>query len=79
MDHTLSASGPQRLPMFPLSTVVFPHAQLPIHVFEPRYRQLTTDCHAADGRFGIVLIARGPEIGGGDQRMEVATRVVISQ
>ena len=44
--------------MFPLGSVLFPHAVLPLHVFEPRYRQLTEECLAGDGRFGVVLIER---------------------
>jgi Lon protease-like protein len=67
----------QRLGMFPLSTVLYPHAQIPLHVFEPRYRALTRDCLAGDSRFGVVLIERGREVGGGDQRMAVGTRAVI--
>jgi Lon protease-like protein len=68
-----------RLPMFPLSAVLFPHASLPLHVFEPRYRELMRDCLAADARFGIVLIERGSEVGGSDQRSALGTRGVISQ
>jgi hypothetical protein len=63
----------RQLGMFPLSTVLFPHAQIPLHVFEPRYRALTKDALAGDSRFGIVLIERGSEVGGGDQRMAVGT------
>jgi Lon protease-like protein len=48
-----------RLPMFPLSAVLFPHASMSLHVFEPRYRELMRDCLAGDARFGIVLIERG--------------------
>lgn len=59
--------------MFPLSTVLFPHAPLPLHVFEERYRALMADCVAGDGEFGVVLISRGSEVGGGDQRVEVGT------
>jgi len=65
--------------MFPLSTVLYPYAQIPIHVFEPRYRSLTRDCLAADSRFGVVLIERGREVGGGDQRMAIGTRAVITK
>jgi Lon protease-like protein len=68
-----------RLPMFPLSAVVFPHASMPLHVFEPRYRAMLRDCLAADGRFGIVLIERGSEVGGGDQRSRLGTRCVVTQ
>src|SRR5580698_965052 len=62
-----------QLGMFPLSTVLFPHAEIPLHIFEPRYRALAHDCLAADSRFGIVLIERGSEVGGGDHRMAVGT------
>jgi Lon protease-like protein len=65
--------------MFPLSAVLFPQAQMPLHIFEPRYRALTRDCLAADSRFGIVLIARGAEVGGGEERMAVGTRAVITR
>jgi Lon protease-like protein len=64
-------SGP--LPMFPLGTVLFPSLFLPLHVFEPRYQQLTRDCLAGDREFGVVLIERGSEVGGGDTRYGVGT------
>ena len=59
--------------MFPLSTVLFPNAVMPLHVFEPRYRELTETCLNSDGRFGVVLIERGKEVGGGDSRFSVGT------
>ncbi len=65
--------------MFPLSAVLFPHASMPLHVFEPRYRELLRDCLAGDARFGIVLIERGSEVGGGDERSGLGTRGVITQ
>jgi Lon protease-like protein len=65
--------------MFPLSSVLFPHASMPLHVFEPRYRAMLRDCLAGDARFGIVLIERGSEVGGSDQRSALGTRGVISQ
>ena len=68
-----------RLPMFPLSAVLFPHATMPLHVFEPRYRTLMQDCLAGDPRFGVVLIERGSEVGGGDQRSRLGTRGVITR
>ena len=63
----------ETLPMFPLGTVLFPHAPLPLHVFEPRYQRLVLDCLAGDRRFGVVLIERGFEVGGGDQRFSTGT------
>jgi Lon protease-like protein len=68
-----------RLPMFPLSAVLFPYASMPLHVFEPRYQALLRDCLAGDARFGVVLIARGSEVGGGDQRSMLGTRGVITR
>jgi Lon protease-like protein len=44
---------PFRLPLFPLSVVLFPGNPLPLHIFEPRYRRMLADCLAADRRFGI--------------------------
>jgi Lon protease-like protein len=67
-----------RLPMFPLSAVLFPHASMPLHVFEPRYRALMRDCLEGDSRFGVVLIERGSEVGGGDHRSALGTRGVIA-
>jgi hypothetical protein len=61
------------LPMFPLQTVLFPGVAMPLHVFEPRYRALTRHCLDGDGRFGVVLIERGSEVGGGDVRVSVGT------
>ena len=79
-DATPSEQGKlRRLGMFPLSAVLYPYAQIPLHVFEPRYRELTRDCLAGDSRFGVVLIERGAEVGGGDQRMAVGTRAVITK
>ena len=68
-----------RLPMFPLSAVLFPHASMPLHVFEPRYRELMRDGLAGDARFGVVLIERGSEVGGGDERSALGTRGVITK
>lgn len=61
------------VPMFPLGTVLVPHQLLPLQVFEPRYHALVQDCLAADRRFGVVLIERGAEVGGGDVRFHVGT------
>lgn len=66
-------SEPTVLPMFPLGTVLFPTMVLPLRVFEERYRALVRDCLAADREFGVVLIERGSEVGGGDVRTDVGT------
>jgi uncharacterized protein len=60
------------LPMFPLEVALFPDDDLPLRIFEPRYSQLVTDCLAADDPvFGVVLIAAGREVGGGDDRYDI--------
>jgi uncharacterized protein len=67
-----------QLPMFPLGNVVLPGELLPLNVFEPRFRQLVLDCLAADvPEFGVVLIERGSEVGGGDVRTSIGTIVRI--
>jgi Lon protease-like protein len=50
---------PSRLPVFPIAVVLFPGTPLPLHIFEPRYRQMLADCLAADRRFGITPTGRG--------------------
>jgi uncharacterized protein len=58
--------------MFPLGTVLLPGVFLPLHVFEPRYRALVQDCLAGEPEFGVALIERGSEVGGGDARFDIA-------
>ena len=65
--------------MFPLGMVHFPDVPLPLQVFEPRYRQLTIDCLDGDREFGVVLIERGSEVGGGDSRFDVGTMTTIRE
>jgi Lon protease-like protein len=47
--------GHRLLPLFPLPLVLFPGAYLPLHIFEPRYRQMLSDCQRGDERFGILF------------------------
>jgi uncharacterized protein len=67
------------LPMFPLGTVLLPHMVLPLHLFEPRYRALIRDVLAGEREFGVTLITRGREVGGGDQRSGVGTVARVLQ
>ena len=68
---------PNPLPMFPLGSVLFPGQILPLHIFEPRYMEMMTHCLGEDDEgdklFGVVLIERGSEVGGGDVRTNVGT------
>lgn len=63
--------------MFPLSSVLFPGAVLPLRVFEPRFLRLMEDAAADRNRFGVVLIERGREVGGGDHRFTVGTEAHV--
>lgn len=63
--------------MFPLAAVVFPGTELPLHVFERRYQQLARDVLCGAKEFGICLISRGSEVGGGDERVTVGTKVRV--
>lgn len=65
--------------MFPLESAPLPGGELALQIFEPRYRELVSDCLRGDRRFGVVLIARGREVGGGDQRCEVGVIATIDQ
>jgi Lon protease-like protein len=70
------------LPMFPLGTVLMPHMVLPLHVFEPRYRQLfrqLMDEAPEDRTFGVVRVTAGSEVGGGEHRADVGTVARILQ
>jgi uncharacterized protein len=65
--------------MFPLGTVLVPGGVLPLHIFEPRYRQMVKDCMAGDAEFGVTLITRGNEVGGGELRTDVGTVAKIAE
>ena len=64
-------------PMFPLGCVLFPEAILPLHVFEERYRVMVEEIMDTDRSFGVVLIERGNEVGGGEIRKEIGTLAEI--
>ena len=53
----------ETLALFPLNTVLFPGQLLPLHVFEPRYRQMIGECIQHGQAFGVVLIRSGEEVG----------------
>ncbi|MGQ9657577.1 MAG: LON peptidase substrate-binding domain-containing protein [Fimbriimonadales bacterium] len=50
------------IPLFPLETVLFPYTALPLHIFEPRYREMVMHCLETDTPFGVVLIREGREV-----------------
>ena len=65
-------SAGYELAMFPLESPVVPGQPVPLHIFEPRYRQLAADLQDRDDpEFGIVGIERGREVGGADVRTDL--------
>ena len=54
----------RNLPLFPLHTVLFPGATIPLQIFEDRYKKMINYCLESDSMFGIVLIKEGDEVGG---------------
>lgn len=65
--------------MFPLGSPLLPGAVLPLHIFEPRYRALAQRCTSNEDPFGVVMIERGSEVGGGDVRADVGCLAIITQ
>lgn len=65
--------------MFPLQSVLFPGGVVALHIFEPRYRVMIADCLSGDRTFGVVLISRGSEVGGGDQRVAIGTEARVDE
>ncbi len=66
------------MPLFPLRVVLFPGMALPLHIFEPRYREMIDRCLDENLAFGVVLIQKGPEVGGDARphRVGTAARIV---
>lgn len=65
---------PERdLPLFPLNTVLFPRMPLPLHIFEPRYREMIARCMEERVGFGVLLIREGLEVGGSAETHTVGT------
>lgn len=66
--------------MFPLSSVLFPYMPLRLRVFEERYLIMLAELlKNEDAQFGVVLIERGWEVGGGEQRFDLGTIAEITQ
>ncbi|MGH3793985.1 MAG: LON peptidase substrate-binding domain-containing protein [Pseudonocardiaceae bacterium] len=72
----------ETLPLFPLSTVLLPGASLPLHVFEPRYRQLTVDLvtGAVPGRsFGVIALRPGYEEGTEQETHDIGCTAILRE
>lgn len=60
--HNPSPSAWLELPLFPLGTVLFPGALLPLQLFELRYLQMIGECERLGTGFGVVTLTRGREV-----------------
>lgn len=67
----------ERIPLFPLRTVLFPGGPLPLRVFEPRYLDMVSKCLKEESDFGVLLIRAGSETGEA-RLMQIGTRARIS-
>ena len=67
------------LPLFPLNTVLFPNAQLPLQIFEERYKRMLSDIMDSDSMFGVALIREGQEVGGSATTRDVGTVARVTQ
>src|SRR4029450_5941359 len=68
------------MPIFPLSSVLFPYMPLRLRVFEERYLIMLAELlRSEDARFGVLLIERGREVGGGEKRSSVGPIAEITQ
>lgn len=67
------------LAMFPLESAFLPDQDLPLRIFEPRYGALVRHCLDTGDPFGVVLISRGREVGGGDSRCDVGVLARITE
>ena len=68
-----------KLPLFPLHTVLFPGMPLPLHIFEPRYRDMINACLQEKAAFGVALIRSGAEVGGPAEPHFIGTAARISR
>lgn len=73
----MSVPAPEEIPLFPLSTVLYPGGPLPLRIFETRYVDMVRDCLRRDTSFGVLLIREGMEAGGAAAVMSVGTRARI--
>lgn len=72
----------ETLPLFPLGTVLLPGASLPLHIFEPRYRQLTVDLvtGAVPGRsFGVIALRQGHHEGAEQETHEIGCTALLRE
>ncbi len=67
------------LPLFPLTTVLFPGMMLPLHIFEERYKEMMQRCLNNAENFGVILLKTGPAEGPLGDMYEIGTAAQITQ
>ncbi|MBL7001769.1 MAG: LON peptidase substrate-binding domain-containing protein [Nitrosopumilus sp.] len=67
------------IPIFPLDLVLFPRQDLPLRIFEPRYKQLVDDCMLGDGQFGVCLIDETNSVNGWNSPKLIGTIAKITK
>lgn len=67
------------IPIFPLDLVLFPRQELPLRIFEPRYKQLVDDCMLSDGQFGVCLVDSNKQILGWNGPKNIGTIAKITK
>ena len=79
--HEESPDGLTRLALFPLNLVLFPGMELPLHIFEERYKDMIGECLEQNIPFGVVLIKEGLEVGApaDPERIGTSTRILRSE
>ncbi len=65
------------LPLFPLNSVLFPGATLPLHIFEERYKKMVNLCLESNSPFGVLLIRSGSEVDEAAEPLEIGTTARI--
>jgi uncharacterized protein len=66
-----------KIPLFPLNTVIFPEGEIQLRIFEPRYVDMVSECLRTDKGFGICLIMEGEEAGQAAKFFSMGTYVNI--
>ncbi|MYI86642.1 MAG: hypothetical protein F4081_07645, partial [Dehalococcoidia bacterium] len=76
---TLPPVASLEIPLFPLRAVLFPGHELPLQIFEERYKTMTRELLESGGVFGVILIKHGNEVGGSAVPYDVGTTAVIEE
>lgn len=63
MSSSSAAVSHEKIPIFPLNTVLYPNGTLPLRIFEARYMDMARDCLKTKAPFGVCLIVEGKEVG----------------